>query len=282
MEKRDYSAAFQDFRLKKEMIQNSYLRIASEIEPKVVNILPLESYIHLTGKHNNLKIYGSEEFHKKLCPLLYQETVSAKNLLALFPYANNSTISKDFNIFKKQFWDWIKEYSFEKDWIIESGLVTLAYRREAHLKGKNQPEALITRGTCVVHDGLSINAEKEIGLNEKMSIYKENWTEFENRIKEKMKELKNLYIEMSGNHKFKTKEFDDEKLKWLAYWNIKKMSARDIVKEIEVKCPNQSWLREKAFEGQVKYVRDEIHKLSTFDLPVRKGRVKFKKNVKRG
>lgn len=276
MSKRDYSAPFQDSREKEEKIQNSYLSLVCEIEPNIIENLPLESYLQLTRNYNDLKTHGvGELFVDKLQVLLVQDTVLLQELINILPNADKQTILNDFNSFRKQFLDWVKEYCFEKDWIITSALKTLAHNREQFRKKENQLKVLITTIRVSVHEGL--NPKRELGIQEKMDIYIENWTGFKNRVKQKMKELKKQYNEMAKNHTFKTKDFDMEKLKWLVLWNIKKMTAPEIVKEIFNLNPNQSPQQRNVFDSKVKFLREEIKKLAIFDLPIRKGKATSKK-----
>ncbi len=89
---------------------------------------------------------------------------------------------------------------------------------------------------------------------------------------------------MAKNHTFKTKDFDMEKLRWLALWNVGKYTAADIVtKELGLK-PSDSWQKDgtvwneneegwdenEKFINKKNYVYKEIQKLKDFDLPVRK------------
>jgi len=282
MSKRDYSAPFQDVRKKEETIQNSYLDLVCEIEPNIIENLPLESYLQLTRNHNDLNTHKvSELFVDRLQVLLSQDTVLLQDteliqeLINILPNADKQTILNDFNSFRKQFLDWIKEYCFEKDWIITSALKTLAHNREQSLKKENQLKVLITTIRVSAHENL--NPERELGIEEKMDIYNKNWTDFDNKVKQKMKELKKQYKERAKNLKFKTKDFDKEKLKWLVLWNIKKMTAPEIVKEIFNLNPNQSPQQRNVFDSKVKLLREEIKKLAIFDLPIRKGKATSKK-----
>ena len=282
MPKRDYSAPFQDVRKKEETIQNSYLDLVCEIEPNIIENLPLESYLRLTRNHNDLNTRKvSELFVDRLQVLLSQDTVLLQNtellqeLINILPNADKQTILNDFNSFRKQFLDWIKEYCFEKDWIITSALKTLAHNREQSLKKENQLKVLLTTIRISAHEGL--NPKSELGIEEKMNIYIDNWTDFENRVKQKMKELKKQHKEIGKNLTFKTKDFDMEKLKWLVLWNIKKMTAPEIVKEIFNLNPNQSPQQRNVFESKVKLLHEEIKKLTIFDLPIRKGKATLKK-----
>ncbi len=282
MTKRDYSAPFQDFRKKEETIQNSYLDLVCEIELNIIENLPLESYLQLTRNHDDLNTHEvSELFVDRLQVLLSQDAVLLldteliQELINILPNADKQTILNDFNSFRKQFLDWIKEYYFEKDWIITSALKTLAHNREQSLKKENQLKVLITTIRVSSHEGL--NPKSELGIEEKLDIYNENWTEFENKVKQKMKGLKKQYKERAKNHTFKTKDFDMEKLKWLVLWNIKKMTAPEIVKEIFNLNPNQSPQQRNVFDSKVKLLREEIKKLAIFDLPIRKGKATSKK-----
>jgi len=276
MPKRDYSAPFQDVRKKEETIQNSYLDLVCEIEPNIIENLPLESYLQLTRNYNDFKAHGEGGlFVDRLQVLLRQDTVLLQELINILPNADKQTILNDFNSFRKQFLDWIKEYCFEKDWIITSALKTLAHNREQFLKKENQLKVLITTIRVSAHENL--NPERELGIEEKMDIHIENWTGFENRVKQKMKELKKQYKVRAKNHTFKTKDFDMEKLKWLVLWNIKKMTAPEIVKEIFNLNPNQSPQQRNVFESKVKLLHEEIKKLTIFDLPIRKGKATLKK-----
>ena len=282
MSKRDYSAPFQDVRKKEETIQNSYLDLVCKREPNIIENLPLESYLQLTRNHNDLNTHKvSELFVDRLQVLLSQDTVLLQDteliqeLINILPNADKQTILNDFNSFRKQFLDWIKEYCFEKDWIITSALKTLAHNREQSLKKENQLKVLITTIRVSAHENL--NPERELGIEEKMDIYNKNWTDFDNKVKQKMKELKKQYKERAKNLKFKTKDFDKEKLKWLVLWNIKKMTAPEIVKEIFNLNPNQSPQQRNVFDSKVKLLREEIKKLAIFDLPIRKGKATSKK-----
>ncbi len=289
MTKRDYSAPFQDFREKKETIQNSYLDLVCEIEPKIIENLPLESYLRLTRNHNDLNTHEVGELSvDKLQVLLspdtglLQDTELLQELINILPNADKQTILNDFNSFRKQFLDWIKEYCFEKDWIITSALKTLAHNREQFLKKENQLKILITTKRVSIHEGF--NSERGLGIQEEMDIYNENLTSFENRVKQKKKEFNKQYKERAKNHTFKTKDFDMEKLRWLALWNVGKYTAADIVtKELGLK-PRDSWLKDgtvwneneegwdenEKFINKKNYVYKEIQKLKDFDLPVRK------------
>ena len=282
MTKRDYSAPFQDVRKKEETIQNSYLDLVCKREPNIIENLPLESYLQLTRNHNDLNTHKvSELFVDRLQVLLSQDTVLLQDteliqeLINILPNADKQTILNDFNSFRKQFLDWIKEYCFEKDWIITSALKTLAHNREQSLKKENQLKVLITTIRVSAHENL--NPERELGIEEKMDIYNKNWTDFDNKVKQKMKELKKQYKERAKNLTFKTKDFDMEKLKWLVLWNIKKMTAPEIVKEIFNLNPNQSPQQRNVFDSKVKLLREEIKKLAIFDLPIRKGKATSKK-----
>ncbi len=276
MSKRDYSAPFQDFREKEEKIQNSYLDIVCEIEPKIIKNLPLESYLQLTRNHDDLKTHGVGELSvDRLQVLLFQDTVLLQELINILTNADKQTILNDFNSFRKQFLDWIKEYCFEKDWIITSALKTLAHNREQSLKNENQLKVLITTFRVSAHEGL--NPKRDVGIQEKMDIYNENWMDFENRVKQKMKELKKQYKERAKNHKFKTKDFDMEKLRWLALWNVKRLTATEIAtKEFGLNLIDNCYDNEDAWEANERFIKKkaqiykEIQKMKDFNLPVRK------------
>ncbi len=60
-------------------------------------------------------------------------------------------------------------------------------------------------------------------------------------------------------------------------WNVKKMTAPEIVKEIFNLNPNQSPQQRIVFDSKVKLLREEIKKLAIFDLPVRKGKATLRK-----
>ncbi|MEJ7862891.1 MAG: hypothetical protein WKF90_14765 [Pyrinomonadaceae bacterium] len=289
MTKRDYSAPFQDVRKKEETIQNSYLDLVCEIEPNIIENLPLESYLQLTRNHNDLNTHKvSELFVDRLQVLLSQDTVLLQDteliqeLINILPNADKQTILNNFNSFRKQFLDWIKEYYFEKDWIITSALKTLAHNREQSLKKENQLKVLLTTIRVSAHE--SFSSERGLGIQEEMDIYNENLTSFENRINQRKKELNKQYKERAKNHTFKTKDFDIEKLRWLALWNVGKYTAADIVtKELGLK-PSDSWQKDgtvwkenkggwdenEKFINKKNYVYKEIQKLKDFDLPVRK------------
>jgi hypothetical protein len=269
MSKKNYSARFQDFREKEEMIQNSYLRLVCEIKSNIIENLPFESYLQLTRNHNDLKTHGEGElFVDRLQVLLIQDTVLLQELINILPNADKQTILNDFNSFRKQFLGWIKEYCFEKDWIITSALKTLAHNRERFLKKENQMKVFGWRVSLSGHTGL--NPKRELGIQEKMDIYIENWTSFENRVKQKMKELEKQYKERAKNHTFKTKDFDMEKLRWLALWNIKRWTVSEIAtKECGIKpvlLPDE----DDPFERIKLYIYKEIQRLKDYDLPVRK------------
>ncbi len=276
MAKRDYSAPFQDSREKEEKIQNSYLDIACKIEPNIIENLPLKSYLQLTRNYNDLNTHEvSELFVDRLQLLLLQDTVLLQELINILPNADKQTILNDFNSFRKQFLDWIKKYCFEKDWIIKSALKTLAHNREQSLKKENQLKVLLTTMRVSVHEGL--NSERELGIEEKMDIYIENRTGFENRVKQKMKELKKQHKERAKNHKVKTKDFDMEKLRWLALWNVKRLTAPEIAtKEFGLNFINNCYDNEDDWEANERFIvkKDhiykEIQKMKDFNLPVRK------------
>lgn len=272
MTKRDYTAAIKNFQKQKESVQNSYLSRAYQIAPEILESLPLDSYIHLTRNHNELKTSGShnEKFHYQLLPMLFRDDVSNPELLILLPNADEKTLMNDFNDFKGQFFIWAKTYCLEKDWIYESALSTLAERREAFIEGKEPGNFLITSVSG------SLNAAKPkhgIFIEESMNVFSENWTEFESRIQQKMKELKKQYKAMADKNTFKTKDFSEEKLEWLVFWNIKKMTLTEIAqKSFPNHSPEISPQAAEALESKRRGIYKAIQSLNIFDLPIRRGR----------
>ncbi len=273
MEKRDYSAPFQDLRHEIEKIQNSYLGIACQIEPQIVESLPLKSYIQLTKNQTDLLDTPNAKalFRDNLHSLMSKDEITHSNLIGVFHNAKQPIALNDFCDFREQFYEWIKEYCFEKDWIIQSGLATLEQRREAYMKNEKPLEVLITFGRVSTHERLGGFSEKDMAVQEELSFYREGWTSFEDRVKARMKELKKRYKEMTRIHTFKTKDKDfNEKIKLLALWNIKRWTISEIAtKECGIEpalLPDE----DDPFERKKPNIYKEIQRLKDYDLPVRK------------
>lgn len=283
MTKRDYSAAFRDFKTQKQTVQNTYIRLACEIEPAIVETLPLESFFHLTRNHNDFETNGktAEIPSKQRKLLLSEEPIKKEILFEILPNADKSTVFDDFQNFKQLFSAWLKKYCFEKDWIVKSALSTLDSDRQTFIKGETiKPRKyLISFTNASAHftfGGLPPNA---IGIQSEMKIYNENWTEFENRIKQQMKELKKRYLEKAKNETYQTNNFDMQQLKWLVLWNIKpKWTTYDIARNETLDNEEIS-----SIEKKIDNVKNEFRKgkSKVFDLPVRmKRKVYPKKSAK--
>jgi hypothetical protein len=270
MTKRDYSAVFRDFTRHKETARNSYLRLACEIEPAIIETLPLSSFMRLTRKYDDFETNGKtlEIPYRQRNLLLSMEQIQRKDLLEILPNSDERTGLDDFQDFRRLFFDWTERYCFKKDWIIESALATLTYNRKQISEGKKPSKVLITFVNfpqTVFGGGFP---KDSIAIQDEMKIYSENWTEFESRINRQMQELKKRYNEKRKEHTLDTKKFDLQQLKWLIWWNIKpQWTAYDIaINETSDEKEADSW--KVKINNTIKEFRTGKSKL--LDLPVRR------------